>query len=119
LSLTLLLDEDSQAKLLVRLLQQAGHDVITVNEVGLQGRPDPSVLEYAKQQERLVLTRNCDDFRNLHITNPKHPGILAIYQGSDPSKDMSYRDIVNAVAKIETAQYALAGEFVVLNQWNY
>jgi predicted nuclease of predicted toxin-antitoxin system len=115
----LLLDEDSQAKLLVRLLQQAGHDVATVNEVGLQGKPDPSVLECAKQQGRLVLTRNCDDFRNLHTTNPKHPGILAIYQGSDPSRDMNYRDIVNAIAKIEAAQYALAGEFVVLNQWNY
>jgi predicted nuclease of predicted toxin-antitoxin system len=115
----LLLDEDSQAKLLVRLLQQAGHDVVTVNEVGLQGKPDISVLEYAKKRERLVLTRNCDDFRNLHTNNSKHPGILAIYQGSDPSKDMSYKDIVNAIAKIEAAQYTLAGEFIVLNQWNY
>jgi uncharacterized protein YeaO (DUF488 family) len=32
LSLRMLLDEDSQAKYLVNLLQTAGHDVLTVNE---------------------------------------------------------------------------------------
>ncbi|WP_334907623.1 DUF5615 family PIN-like protein [Nostoc sp.] len=48
MSLKLLIDEDSQAKRLVNLLQNAGHDVITVNEAGLMSKPDSVVLDYAR-----------------------------------------------------------------------
>lgn len=58
----MLLDEDSQAKYLVNLLRAAGHDVITINEAGLMGQSDSFLLEYARQQGRVLLTRNCDDF---------------------------------------------------------
>jgi hypothetical protein len=34
LSLALLIDEDTLAKVLVKMLKEAGHDVLTVNEVG-------------------------------------------------------------------------------------
>ena len=40
MSLRLLLDEDSQAKYLVNLLQIAGHDVLTVNEADLMTQSD-------------------------------------------------------------------------------
>lgn len=90
MSLRLLIDEDSQAKHLVNLLQSAGHDVITVNQAGLMSKPDSVVLDYAKQEERVLLTRNCDDFQALHRANANHPGILAVYQHPDPSKSMSY-----------------------------
>jgi predicted nuclease of predicted toxin-antitoxin system len=62
LSLQLLLDEDSQAKYLVNLLQAAGHDVFTVNAVNLANCPDALVLNFSRQSERVVLTRNCNDF---------------------------------------------------------
>jgi predicted nuclease of predicted toxin-antitoxin system len=78
--LKLLLDEDSQAKYLFNLLQAAGHDVVTVNELDLMSRPDEVVLEYARHCDRVVLTRNCADFQELHQTNSEHSGILAIYQ---------------------------------------
>ena len=69
----LLIDEDSQAKVLVTLLKQAGYDVLTVNEAGLSGQPDSVVFEYACLEGRLVLTRNYDDFQALHEANPIHP----------------------------------------------
>ena len=72
MSLKLLIDEDSQAKRLVNLLQSAGHDVITVNEAGLMSKPDSVVLDYAIHKERVLLTRNCDDFQTLHKINPNH-----------------------------------------------
>ena len=62
MSLRLLIDEDSQAKHLVNLLQNAGHDVITVNLAGLMSKPDSVVLDYARQEDR-VLINNAD--RNL------------------------------------------------------
>jgi predicted nuclease of predicted toxin-antitoxin system len=89
LSLSLLLDEDSQAKLLSKLLQTAGHDVLTVNDAEIAGFPDEQVLNYARQHNRILLTRNCSDFQILHHMNPTHPGILAIYQNAEVSKNMS------------------------------
>lgn len=75
----MLLDEDSQDKYLVSLLQAAGHDIATVNSVNLMNRPDSIILDFAKQEERVLLTRNCDDFQDLHSLNPLHSGILAVY----------------------------------------
>ncbi|MBD2595524.1 DUF5615 family PIN-like protein [Nostoc spongiaeforme FACHB-130] len=115
----MLLDEDSQAKYLVNLLQAAGHDVVTVNTVGLMNRPDSVVLDYARQNQRILLTRNCDDFQELHQANPIHSGILAVYQNSDATKNMSYQLIVKAIANLEAAEYILNNQFVILNQWNY
>ncbi len=119
MSLRLLIDEDSQAKHLVNLLQSAGHDVITVNQAGLMSKPDSVVLDYAKQEERVLLTRNCDDFQTLHGANANHPGILAVYQHSDSSKSMSYLSIVKSIANLEASDYSLAHQFIPLNQWNY
>lgn len=63
MSLRLLLDEDSQAKYLVNLLRAAGHDVVTVKEAGLGSRLDTVILDYASQELRVLLTRNCEDFQ--------------------------------------------------------
>ena len=119
MSLRLLLDEDSQAKYLLNLLRSAGHDVITVNEAGLEGQVDSEVLNYAIQERRSLLTRNCNDFQELHEINPNHPGILAVYQDADPAKNMSYQAIVQAIANLEIASAAIENQFVALNQWNY
>jgi len=45
----MLLDEDSQAKYLINLLQTAGHDVVTVQAIALTNRPDSVVLDFAGQ----------------------------------------------------------------------
>ena len=115
----MLLDEDSQAKYLVNLLQAAGHDVATVNTWDLMNHPDSVVLDAARENERVLLTRNCDDFQQLHQANPEHSGILAVYQDSEASKNMSYQAIVKAIDNLERAEYDLNNQFVVLNQWSY
>ena len=100
MSLSLLIDEDSLAKPLVNLLRKAGYDVITANEAGLAGALDSVVLDYAREENRVLLTQNCDDFQSLHQENPNHPGILAIYHNDDYSKDMSRQAIVRAIASL-------------------
>lgn len=119
MSLKLFLDEDSQAKRLVDLLRGEGHDVLTVNEVGLVRKPDSFVLEYARQEGRLLLTRNCDDFYNLHNINSNHSGIFAIYQYADSSKNMSYSAIVKCIANLESSGLIFTNQFIPLNPWNY
>jgi predicted nuclease of predicted toxin-antitoxin system len=111
----MLLDEDSQAKYLVNLLQAADHDVVKVNAVDLMNHSDSVVLNFARQSERVLLTRNCDDFQELHQINPAHSGILAVYQDSDAAKNMTYQGIVKAIVNLEAAEYVLKNEFVVLN----
>jgi predicted nuclease of predicted toxin-antitoxin system len=113
------MDEDSQDKILVRLLRRAGHDVITVNEVGLTGQQDPVVLDYARQTLRLLFTFNCDDFQVLHEANPNHPGILVVYHNDDFSKDMGFKAIIRAIANLEAANIPLINQFMTLNHWNY
>jgi len=113
------MDEDSQAKRLVNLLRDTGHDVVTANEANLMGQSDANVLDYARQEKRVVLTYNCNDFQVLHKLNSEHPGILAVYHNAKSLKDMVYQEIVKAIANIEKANFSLENQFVPLNQWNY
>lgn len=62
MSLRLLIDEDTQAKRLVNLLRSANHDVLTAAEALLNGQPDNLVLDYARGDNRTLLTFNCLDF---------------------------------------------------------
>jgi predicted nuclease of predicted toxin-antitoxin system len=119
LSLRLLLDEDSQSKRLVSVLRKAGHEVLTINEIGLAGSSDDVVLKYARAKNRILLTHNCDDFEALHEANSTHSGILAIYRSSNRSKNMTFEDIVHAIANLESATFPLANQFISLNHWNY
>ncbi|MGK7893299.1 MAG: DUF5615 family PIN-like protein [Xenococcus sp. (in: cyanobacteria)] len=119
LSLRLLLDEDSQAQLLVNLLRQADHDVVTINELELSGSDDVVVLDQARKLERVLLTHNCRDFEVLHQLNSNHSGILAIYQDTYYSKNMLLKDIVKAISNLEAANILLANQFISLNHWKY
>jgi hypothetical protein len=113
------MDEDTLAKLLVEKLRGAGPDVTTVHEAALTGEPDERVLEEARRDSRFLLTRNCEEFRALHAAHPQPPGIGAIYQDRDLSKNMAYSGIVRALANLEASSLELTGLFVVLNVWSY
>ena len=115
----LFLDEDSQGKLLVRLLRASGHDVQTVADVNLAGRTDAEVFGHAHREARVLLTRNVKDFEALHEANTEPHGILVEYQDRDPSKNLSAGDIVRAIANIEASGWDIAGQFVAINAWNY
>lgn len=119
MSLKLLVDEDSQAKLLVKLLQFAGHDVLTINEANLSGMPDDVVLDQARLEGRLLVTQNCDDFEALHLDNPNHSGILAVYRDPIFSKNMSFKDIIKAISNLEASGIPLDNQFIPLNHWSY
>lgn len=57
----LLLDENIWFNM-TKALQQEGFDVVHVNDVNLSGKSDEDVFQYANDNNRLVLTFNCDDF---------------------------------------------------------
>ncbi len=106
-----------QAKVLVQLLRGKGFDVQTVSEAGLTSMSDADVLDYARANGRVLLTRNARDFQALHEANGQHPGILVEYQDADPLKNMSYVQIANAVAKIVASGWDIQGQLVSINLW--
>lgn len=115
----LLVDEDSQGRVLVRLLREAGHDVRTVAEANLEAQTDEAVFVLAKQERRVLLTRNVKDFQALHEEDADHAGLLVEHQDRDPHKNMGERDIVWAIGNLEASGWEVAGQFVALNAWNF
>ena len=115
----LLVDEDSQRRILIQLLRAAGHDVLTVNESGLNSQEDSIVFSLARQENRVVLTRNVQDFKALHNTKSRHPGILVEYQNADTATNMKIIDIVQAIGNIEASGWNLTGQLMAINAWNY
>jgi hypothetical protein len=115
------LDDDSAKALLATLLRKAGHQVTVPNDVGRSGADDAEHFLHAVGQSLLLLTRNHDDFRVLHLlvqaTWGRHPGILVNRRDNDPTRDMKDRDIVRAIANLEAAGVAIENDFHILNHW--
>lgn len=119
MSQKLYLDDCAYDKELVRLLEQAGHHVITPAHAALTGQADAVHLHYAAAHGLVLLTKNPDDFVELHEADADHAGILLIYQDNDPDRDMSNAEIVQAIANLVTAGIPLPGSVQVLNAWRY
>ena len=119
MSLRLYLDDCAFSHRLRRLLQEAGHEVETPFDVTppLVGADDATHLAHAKAAERTLLTFNPRDFKALHDQKFGHSGILALYQDNDPTRDMSYRDIVGAIANLEQSVPQIVGGFWTLNAY--
>ena len=79
---------------------------------------NPDHFAYARAHDLIVVTKNPDDFEELHRRYPEHPGIFAIYQDNDP-RDMSYPEIAQAIANIVAAEIAITGAFHILNRRRY
>lgn len=103
----------------MRLLRQAGCEVVTPFDADLAGQPDAVHLGYAISQGLILLTKNPKDFEELHTRSPEHPGILSVYQDNDPTKDMGVADIVRAIQNLIAAEAPIAGQFIPLNAWRY
>jgi hypothetical protein len=117
----LYLDDDSASLLLARLLRQAGHDVQVPGGAGMAGEDDPVHLTHAVLENRVCLSHNHDDFRNLHnlvvAVGGHHPGIFVVRKDNNPKRDLDERGIVRAVAKLLAAGVPIADQFTILNHW--
>lgn len=119
--MNLYLDDDAAKKQLIARLRKAGHTVVQPADVSLSGAWDPRHLLHAIQHGLPLLTRNHDDFRDLHLlvqaAGGRHAGILVVRSDNDPSRDMKDGDIVRALQNLEQSGVPLANEFHILNHW--
>jgi hypothetical protein len=119
LSQKIYLDDCAYHKELVRCLEQAGHQVVTPAQAQIIGRADEVHFRYAADHGLVLLTKNPDDFLELHDKDSKHAGILVVYQDNDPDRGMSHSDVGRAIANLENAGVTLPSTVQVLNAWRY
>jgi hypothetical protein len=89
-------------------------------DAGTAWAADDVHFRYAQGHGLVLITKNPKDFHALHNQDQNHPGIFAVYQDNDPSRDMSQADLVAAIANIEAAVsygFQIAGEFHNVNAW--
>jgi hypothetical protein len=63
---------------IVQILRDYGHDILTSYDADQanQSIPDPEVLIFATNQNRVLITFNRDDFIELHRSGINHSGII-------------------------------------------
>ncbi len=111
------LDDCLAAKTLAELLKKADMTVIIPEEVGLRGHSDKEHFEYCRKKDLVLLTANPSDFLELHIQNPKHAGLLLVYQDNNPKKDLTFQNMVRIIQKIIKQKIPLKNQFIVLNHY--
>jgi hypothetical protein len=69
----------------VQRLRDLGHDVLTTHGAGKsnQGIEDDTVLRFATESARYVITINRKDFMRLHRAFPEHAGIIVCTENRD------------------------------------
>jgi predicted nuclease of predicted toxin-antitoxin system len=81
-NIKLLIDEDLSPRVAHFFCEQCLIDSISVRDRGLLSSNDQKILEYAFQEDRILVTANIRDFEQLARSYEIHPGIVLIRDGS-------------------------------------
>jgi hypothetical protein len=107
----------------MRKLTARGHDVLTAAAASVVTVSDLIVFQKAIVENRIVLTINCNDFvaiaKDFQSKTVQFPGVFLLYKYNEESKDMSYDEIVKAIANLEGTQTPIANLFHSLNRYNW
>jgi predicted nuclease of predicted toxin-antitoxin system len=76
-----IIDEDVSPRVARYLCQEFCLDAIAVRDRGLLGATDSVVLEYAFQEDRILVTANIRDFEKLAAKVEVHAGIVLMQDG--------------------------------------
>ena len=97
MNVKLLLDENISPKVGEMLRAQDGLDAVHVRERGLLQAPDHDVLDRAYAENRVLVTKNVEDFVKLARARDLHPGVILLEDG-DLVRDEQLRVVRAAVA---------------------
>ncbi|GBO56396.1 hypothetical protein APA_4732 [Pseudanabaena sp. lw0831] len=99
-------------KIVVKLLRELGHDILTVQEEekANQKIPDEDVLAFAISDNRAVLTINRSDFIRLHNLQPNHAGIIVC------TEDLNRQRLATQINEAITNTVDLASQLIRINR---
>ena len=116
-----LVDENLSSPRLASRLRDQGHNPILAHGVGLLSTTDAKVLAFAIVQLLPVLTRDSEDFEDLHdlimAAGGHHAGILIVRFDNDPRHNLTERGMATAISKLESSGVPIRDRIHVLNQW--
>jgi predicted nuclease of predicted toxin-antitoxin system len=116
-----LIDENLSSPRLASRLRSQGHDPVLASDVGLLSVTDARVFTFAITQDLPVLTRDSEDFEDLHdlimTAAGHHPGILIIRFDNDPRHNLTDRGIATALSELESSGVPIRDQIHALNQW--
>jgi predicted nuclease of predicted toxin-antitoxin system len=115
-----LIDENISSSRLASRLRGLGHDPVPAADVGLLSMTDPRVLIYSIAQDLPVLTRDAEDFEDLHdlvmAAAGHHAGILIVRFDNDPRHNLTDRGISTALSNLKSSRVPITDRIHVLNQ---
>jgi len=115
------LDDCADANDLITMLRQAGHTVHSPRSEGTRGVDDPIHLAHAAARGYTLITKNPDDFIQLHQEwqqqDQAHHGVLLIYEDNVRGKDPEPADLVRAIGNLLASGLPITNELHVLNHW--
>jgi hypothetical protein len=115
------LDDDCASHLLMQMLREAEHDVRIPSEARLGGEHDAVHFRHAIRDGRVILTRNYEDFEELHElvldAGGHHPGILIIRKDREARRNLKPRAIVHAIENLLASETTIKDRYVILNHW--
>lgn len=97
MNVKLLLDENVSPRVGEILRDQDGLDAVHVRDRGLLQAPDAVVLERSYAEDRVLVTKNVEDFVKLARARELHPGIILLEDG-DLVRDEQLQVVRAAVA---------------------
>ncbi len=116
-----LVDENLSSPRLASRLRAQGHDPVLASDVGLLSVTDARVLIFAIAQALPVLTRDSEDFEDLHdlvmAAVGHHPGILIVRFDNNPRHNLTDRGIATALSKLESSGVPIRDRIHVVNHW--
>jgi predicted nuclease of predicted toxin-antitoxin system len=119
--LSLYLDDCADDDILAALLRRAGYAVHTPRSAGTSGVRDEAHLDYAAREGYALLTKDPDDFLELHLhwraIHRPHSGILLAYEEQDVKKNMNRAQLVLAIEHLVASGVPFANEIYTLNHW--
>lgn len=98
---TFLVDENVDLEV-ARQLRSHDYDAVHVQEAMEKGAPDDDVLELARGQNRILLTNDVKDFRN--VPPGDHEGLLLIFDNREQAHEIVFAvlDVIDAYGDRES-----------------
>jgi predicted nuclease of predicted toxin-antitoxin system len=105
-----IIDEDLSPRVARYLCQEFCFDAIAVRDRGLLGATDPEVLEYAFNEDRILVTANVRDFEKLAAAIEIHAGIILIQEGDLLATEQI--ELMTRVVQVLQAENAIGKDLI-------
>ena len=108
-----LIDEDIPRSSLKNLID-AGFEAVDVRDIGLRGKPDNTILEYAINNKAVVITADIGFAGVAYLLRQKHFGLVLMRIANETTSENFNRILVNALKSLNAED--ICGNIVVVEQ---